>query len=90
MPSALSGGNVQKFEIKTGLKQGDALFPVLFYLALEQVIRDMKDNKSMKLVGNRTLLYSLTIYTLNSDDIVILGEYQDQIISSTLNLMEAN
>lgn len=56
---------------------------MLFNLALEQTIRDMKDNKSTELVGNRTLL-------AYADDIVILEESQVQIISSTLKLLEAS
>lgn len=43
----------------------------------------MKDNRSMKLEGNRTLL----VY---ADDINILGESQDQVISNTLKLIEAS
>jgi len=43
----------------------DLLSPVLFNLDLEQVVRDIKDNKSIELVGNRTLL----AYT---DNIIIL------------------
>jgi len=73
----------ESFEIKTGLRQGDALSPVLFNLALEQVIRDMKDSRSMELVGNRTLL-------AYADDIVIMGESQEQIVSSTYKLIDAS
>jgi len=37
----------ESFEVKTGLRQGDALSIVFFNLTLEQVIRDMKDSRSM-------------------------------------------
>jgi len=73
----------ESFEVKTVLRQCDALSPVLFNLAPEQVIRDMKDSKSIGLVGNRNLL-------AYADDIDILGESQDQIISSTFKLIEAS
>lgn len=43
----------------------------------------MKDNRSVELVGNRTLL-------TYADDMVILGKSQDQIISTILNLIEAS
>lgn len=42
----------------------------------------MKDNRSMELVGNRTLLEY-------ANDI-ILGESQDQIISNTFKLIKAS
>ncbi|KAL4150119.1 hypothetical protein QTP88_003956 [Uroleucon formosanum] len=71
----------ESFEVKTGLRQGDALSLVLFNLTLEEVIRDMKDSRSMELVGNRTLL-------AYADDIVIMGESQDQIVSSQAAVME--
>lgn len=70
------------FEVKTGLRQGYALSPVLFNLALEQVMRDVIDNRCMELVGNTTLL-------AYADDIVFVGQSQCQIISNTLKLIEA-
>lgn len=45
----------KKFEVKIGLRQGDTLFPILFNLALKQVVRYVKDNRTMELVENRTL-----------------------------------
>jgi len=39
------------FECKIGLRQGDALFPVLFNLALEKVMRDISDLKEMEIMG---------------------------------------
>lgn len=59
----------KNFEIKTSLRQGDTLYPVIFNLALEQMVSDIKDDSSMELVGNRTLLAF-------ADDIVILEEPQ--------------
>jgi hypothetical protein len=36
-------GNItsQSFEVKTGFKQGDAISPVFFNLALEKIIKSM-------------------------------------------------
>lgn len=58
----------KSFEVKTGLIKGDALSPVLFNLVLEQMVRNMKDNISMELVGNMTLL-------AYADDVVILQKF---------------
>lgn len=38
----------KSFEVRTGLWLGDALSPVLFNPVLEQVVKYMKDNRSMK------------------------------------------
>jgi hypothetical protein len=35
------------FECKNGLRQGDALSPVLFNLALEKVVRNVTDTNEM-------------------------------------------
>lgn len=66
------GETSKSFEVRTWLRQKDALFPVLFKLALEQVVKDMKDNRSIKLFGNGTTL-------AYADNIVILEKSQDQI-----------
>jgi hypothetical protein len=59
------GETSETFECKTVLRQGDALFPVLFNHALEEVIKDMHKKREIELVGMNTLL----AYT---DDLVIL------------------
>jgi len=60
------------FEVKTSLRHGDrysTMYPVLLNLALEQVVRDIKENRYMELVENRILLGYM-------DNIVILRESQ--------------
>jgi predicted histidine transporter YuiF (NhaC family) len=52
----------------TGLRQGDTLFPVLFNLVLNQVIKDMHEKQEMELIEINTLL-------AYADDLVILGLY---------------
>jgi len=60
----------------------DALYPVLFILALEQVIRDMHEKREMKLVGMNTLAYA--------DDLVILGASINEIQTSPEKLFKAS
>jgi len=52
-------------KVSCGFKQGDALSPALFNLAVEKVIRDMQKNREMKVLVRTLLAYV--------DDIVIFG-----------------
>lgn len=42
--------------VKSESKQGDALSPILFYLAFEKVIRDISVRYELKLNGNNIML----------------------------------
>jgi hypothetical protein len=56
------------FPIQTGLKQGDALSPLLFNFALEYVIRKVQENQvALKFNGTHRLL-------VNTDDVNLLGD----------------
>jgi hypothetical protein len=61
----------------------DALSPVLFNLALEQVIRDTCEKREMELVGMNTLL-------AYADDLVILGTSINEVINSAERLFKAS
>ncbi|KAL4113759.1 hypothetical protein QTP88_017332 [Uroleucon formosanum] len=70
------------FEVKSGLKQGDALSPALFNLALEKIIRDTNDDRRMEISNEQVML-------AYADDIMLMGETKEEIINSTYKLINA-
>jgi hypothetical protein len=71
------------FPIQNGLKQGDALSPLLFNFALEYAIRKVQENQAgLKL--NRT--HQLLAY---ADDVNLLGDNMDNINKNTQTLIDA-
>ncbi|VVC39091.1 Reverse transcriptase domain [Cinara cedri] len=70
--------------VKSGLRQGDALSPILFNLVLERVIREINiNNQGFKLQDSSIELLAY------ADDIVLLGESQDSLKNIFLKLEKA-
>lgn len=77
----IGNGTSQPTRVTTGLRQGDALSPVLFNLVLERVIREMN-------ISEGVILGQIRIGMLAyADDIALLGEDLDMIKRLGSNLI---
>ena len=79
------GKNVSdRFPIRNGLKQGDALSPMLFYFALEYAIRRVQVNRDgLKLNGTHQLLAYADDINILAGSIHNLKENAEALVAAT-------
>lgn len=70
------------FEIKSGLRQGDAMSSVLFNMALESVVREMSNGEAWSL--DRGMLFAY------ADDIIITGNTRTEVQRNMKKLIKAS
>jgi hypothetical protein len=72
------------FSIQNGLKQGDALSPLIFNFALEYAIRKVQENQvGLKMNGAHQLL-------AYADDVNLLGDNIDTVNKNTQTIIDAS
>lgn len=79
----IANSTSKPFKVTSGLRQGDALSPILFNLVLEKVVRDMN------ISGGVTLGQSKIGLLAYADDIAILGDNIEIVKIHCKKLMDA-
>lgn len=73
----------EKIEVKSGLRQGDALSLMLFNIALEWIVRTANETRKMEIGEIETIL-------AYADDVVILENSRNKVEQTTKKLLEAS
>lgn len=73
----------EEFPVETSLRQGDALSPILFNIALKSVVRKVQKDR----IGLRIRKQNVVIIAY-ADDLIIMGETEDQVRNTAKKLIE--
>ncbi|KAL4141596.1 hypothetical protein QTP88_004212 [Uroleucon formosanum] len=76
----------KEFTVTTGVRQGDALSPILFNIALESVVKEVLQNEPQGLNIGQGKQVLLAAY---ADDIVVIAETVDSLKRTTDILIDA-
>lgn len=81
------------FEIKTGVRQGDGLSPILFNLVLDEVVRQWRQlNSNMKIkgvqIGYKVKHNAIVDCLAFADDMALLNETEEEAKTALKNLAE--
>jgi len=79
----ITNSTSKSFKVTSGLRQGDALSPILFNLVLEKVVRDMNISEGITLGLSKIGLLAY------ADDIVIIGDNIEIVKIHCKKLMDA-
>jgi hypothetical protein len=79
----IANSTTKSFKVTSDLRQGDALFPILFDLVLEKVVKDMNISDGI------TLGLSKIDFPANVDDIAIIGDNIEIVKIHCKKLMDA-
>jgi len=72
----------QPMEVATGLRQGDSLFPILFNLVLERIVKESNLFEGVELGRLKINILSY------ADDITLLGKNKEMIIQMRKSLIK--
>lgn len=82
-------GNISEyFQVKTGLRFGDALSPILFNLILDKITKTLWEmNDIVTKIGfrNRSIKVSCLVF---ADDLILFAEWKEETVAQIVDLTE--